>query len=400
MNSDDPLLYKDRFENLLRTAKKMTSCVSPADILESIRDEVKTTIPHAREACLIMIDSDAPNYTRPMHCTRQKDHINCHMCRRGSRAVQRVLTGPTGFQCMLTEEYKDVESEDSALFCEYALPIFDGSQPLAVLNIVADKGQVLDDRDMLLLTDLVELAANTIVSAKKYAEMAKEKLSLERILAHIQPFVPETVRKIIEKNPETPALEKHEIDVSVLFLDIADYTRISETLTQDKVSFIIEKYFSSFLDIIYSFEGDVNETAGDGLMAIFQGEEKQNALNAARAAMTIRRRTLEINQELERMFHPISVNMGLNSGRASVGMNRFHGASGTRMTFTASGPTTNLASRLASVAKDGDIFIGPETAGRIKEEELLFDRGRMQFKNIREIIHVYSLVPVAAIVDN
>jgi len=59
------------------------------------------------------------------------------------------------------------------------------------------------------------------------------------------------------------------------------------------------------------------------------------------------------------------VNMGINSGIASVGMNRFHRAVGTRMTFTATGPTTNLAARIAKAAMDGDILVGPETALRI-----------------------------------
>jgi class 3 adenylate cyclase len=84
--------------------------------------------------------------------------------------------------------------------------------------------------------------------------------------------------------------------------------------------------------------------------------------------------------------------MGINSGVASVGMTRFHGAAGTRMTFTASGPTTNLAARIASAAKEGDILVGKETAQRIREEVPLHPRGIMLFKNITEEVEVYSLV--------
>ena len=65
---------------------------------------------------------------------------------------------------------------------------------------------------------------------------------------------------------------------------------------------------------------------------------------------------------------PLQVNMGINSGSASLGMTQFHGTAGTRMTFTASGPVTNLASRIASTATEGDILVGPETAHRIEKE--------------------------------
>src|SRR5204862_436569 len=146
------------------------------------------------------------------------------------------------------------------------------------------------------------------------------------------------VQKIVEKDPAAPDLEKKDIDVTVLFLDVAGYTHISETQSREKVTFIIEKYFSSFLDIIYVHGGDINETAGDGLMVIFQGEPKKSALSAVKAALEIRGKTTEINEELKNRFLPVEINMGINSGTAAVGMSRFTGISGTRMTFTATGP--------------------------------------------------------------
>jgi class 3 adenylate cyclase len=396
MYSQEATFYQERFENLFRVAKKVTSCLNIGDILEIIRDEVKITVPHAREACLILVDPEAPNYTRPLHCMVKRDQVNCHMCKRGRAVIEQALGEPLTFQCSIDRDASNFVGEDGPGqgICEIALPMYDRDERLAVLNVITEKGRTLDEKDIVLLTDLAELMTNTIINAKKYSAVAKEKLTLERIMDHIKSFVPETVQRIIEKNPDAPALEKKEVDVSILFLDVADYTRISESLTQDKVNFIIEKYFSSFLDVIYSHNGDVNETAGDGLMAIFQGDKTEHGLNACNAALEIRRRTREINKELEGLFHPIVVNIGINSGIASVGTSRFAGKSGTRTTFTASGSPTNLASRLASTAADGDILVGPETADRISDKLMLFDRGWMTFKNVQHKVQVSSLVPV------
>jgi class 3 adenylate cyclase len=226
--------------------------------------------------------------------------------------------------------------------------------------------------DITLLKDLADLATNAIVNTRNHWRMAQEKLNMDQILTHLRPFVPETVQRIVEKDPSAPSLEKKDVDVSVLFLDVAGYTKISEHLTQEKVN---EKYFSSFLDVIYAHEGDINETAGDGLMVIFQGTAEENALNASRASLEIRKRTLEINDELKGRFQPIDVNMGINSGMASVG----------------AGPVTNLAARIAATAKDGDILVGPETAERIKKEIILHDRGLKRFKNVKGKVRVFSL---------
>jgi class 3 adenylate cyclase len=115
-------------------------------------------------------------------------------------------------------------------------------------------------------------------------------------------------------------------------------------------------------------------------------------LNAARASLDIRYRTSEINKELKGRFDPIHVNMGINSGKASVGITRFDGAAGTRMTFTATGSVTNLAARIAAAAVEGDILVGPTTADRIRRKLKLYDRGRQLFKNVKKEVTVFSLV--------
>jgi len=387
-------MYKARFENLSRVAKKMTSSLNIGDILEIIRDEAKATVPHAREACLLMFDTEALHYTRPLHCAVHKNRINCQLCKRGKKTIQGALNQPLTLQCSYRQN-DTIPSQSigyDRVICEVAMPIFDGERPLAVLDVMSKEGKSFDEQDITLLKDLADLATNAIINTRTHWKVEQEKINMDQILAHLRPFVPETVQRIVEKDPSAPSLEKREVDVSILFLDVAGYTKISETLTQEKVNFIIEKYFSSFLDTIYAQGGDINETAGDGLMVIFKGTPDENARNASKAALDIRGKTLEINKELEGRFDPIDVNMGINSGVASVGMTRFHGAAGTRMTFTATGSVTNLAARIASAATHGDILIGPGTEARIKDEIMLYDRGLMKFKNVKEEVHVYSLI--------
>jgi class 3 adenylate cyclase len=127
-------------------------------------------------------------------------------------------------------------------------------------------------------------------------------------------------------------------------------------------------------------------------MVIFQETDQQHALNAASAALDVHSRTNEINRELEGRFEQIHVNMGINSGLVSVGVARFDGAAGTRMTFTATGPVTNLAARIAAAATKGDILLGPETARRMGGKIHVYSSGLRQFKNFRKPVKVFSLL--------
>lgn len=217
---------------------------------------------------------------------------------------------------------------------------------------------------------------------------------LENVKTHLGKFVPESVKRIIEARPDAPDLEKNRQDVSVIFLDIAGYTSLSETVPPDKMNYLIETYFSGFLDHIHQNKGDINETAGDGLMIIFQEkEQKLHAQNAVNTALAIQKTTAEINKDLEGRFETVVVNIGINSGTASVGSTRFEGITGTRWTYTASGPVTNIAARIGSLARQGEILIGEETARLIKENYTLEPFGKHQLKNVKTPLKIFKVSP-------
>jgi class 3 adenylate cyclase len=210
---------------------------------------------------------------------------------------------------------------------------------------------------------------------------------LEKIQTHLGKFVPASVKRLIETAPEAPALEKQDRDVTVLFLDIAGYTRLSEHTSRVQMNALVERYFSSFLDAIYTHHGDINETAGDGLMILFQDDDPvQHAINAVSTALAIQQQVHALNHAAE-PTEPVTINIGINSGLAAVGSTRFEGLTGARWTYTASGPVTNLA----ELATHGDIYLGEETAVRVKPVFPLRELGKRHVKNVQEPIAVYTM---------
>jgi DNA-binding response OmpR family regulator len=233
-------------------------------------------------------------------------------------------------------------------------------------------------------------------SALKLKHTVDRKLSeLSRIKDHFAKFVPEAVRRLVAANPEAPELTKRDRDVSVLFLDISGYTHMSERLAPETLNTLIERYFSTFLDHIHDADGDINETAGDGFMAIFQdADSDRHAIKAVDTALVLLTATDTLNRENRQQ--PLSIHMGVNSGMALVGSTRFEGLRGTRWTFTASGPVTNLAARLAGVAEAGQILAGPETVRRLGDRYRLDRLGRERLKNIGEGIDLHCVLGLSS----
>lgn len=223
-----------------------------------------------------------------------------------------------------------------------------------------------------------------------YASIEK----LEKIKHQLARFVPGTVQRLIEANPETPLLDKVERDATILFLDIEQYTKLAEAMPPEALNLLIERYFSAFLDTILTYGGEINETAGDGLMAIFTANSpRAHAVNATRAAVTIREQAEKLNAVKAPQAPNILVNIGLCTGPVLLGATRMISAQQERLTYTASGMVTNIAARLCVLATRGEIYLSETTAHLVRHQFALQEPTSEHLKNLSEEVKVYKLGP-------
>lgn len=239
-----------------------------------------------------------------------------------------------------------------------------------------------------------ELMARIQTSLRLKEAVQKKVDKLRGAQEYLAKFVPQSVLRQLEENPEAE-LKKTDQDMSAVFVDVSGYTKLSEDMRQT-ADFMVEKYFSRYLDSIHAHGGDVTETSGDGLMVVFPGNDpKEHAINATKAALEILQKTEELNTQLKGIFDPISVHIGINSGIALIGPTKYEGASGARWTYTALGPAINLAARIAGVADGGMICTGPETARRIEGQFATTEVGKKQLKNVKDEVMIYQVLGVA-----
>ena len=237
-----------------------------------------------------------------------------------------------------------------------------------------------------------ELLARIQTSLRLKRAIDEKVDTLQHAQDYLAKFVPQSVRRSIAEPTDEQALAKREQDVSILFADISGYTKLSERLPQTAVSDMVERYFSSYLDCIEAHNGDVNETAGDSLMVIFSDAVgRDHARKAVQAALDILQRTAQLNEQLQAALAPIDLHIGINSGLALVGPTKLEGSRAARWTYTASGPVTNLAARIAGIAESGDVLVGPETARRVETAFPIEALGQRWLKNIQDAVMVYRV---------
>ena len=154
----------------------------------------------------------------------------------------------------------------------------------------------------------------------------------------------------------TPGERKH---VTVLFSDLSGYTAMSEKLDPEEVKEITGRLFTALASVIEGYGGFVEKYVGDAVMALFgvPDAHEDDPVRAVRAAREMHRLVAEMAPSLgvpEGIV--LSMHSGINTGLVVTG--KTDAEKGTHGT---AGDTVNVASRLCSLAKAGEILIGPET---------------------------------------
>jgi len=391
--------YKERFLAHKTITATIAESLEVNEILERLRVEARKLIPSAMEVCILLLDEDAPSYTRPLQCQLYDKPVNCLSCKRFRPSIQQAVKKQKDI--IVTQGEPVIRHDGSKIEVgpEMAVPVFKNDKLLAAVSVVSRPGMQFTEKDHLLINDIAEIVGNSITSAKHHWEVTQEKMRISQVLSHLSAFVPQSVCNWVEEHPDAPNQAKEAREVTVLFADIENYTGLCASFSDLEVNAIIENLFSRFVDPIQRYNGDINETAGDGLMIIFQDyDAKTNAENAVRAAFDLIDQTRRAQRDMEMGSRVplLQVNLGINSGEALVGMTRFAGSARTRMTYTATGPVTNLAARLAGYAQGGDIIIGESTKKLVERLWPVYDRGLVELKGFRETQRVYSLLKKTA----
>src|SRR3989454_6631651 len=337
----DRLFFRERYNSgqaLVRLADAMTTTLD-LDRLATLIGGTIDELLHPAHMTLFLAEDERGAFRRVGGGDGLAAETVLATCLAGRRAP---LTRETLLEDPALEEIRAACLADlDALDAEVAVPIVFRQRLTALLVLGRRRGDVpYTSEDLRILQIVATQSAVALEHARAYRALQaalRRVQILESIRAGLSKFVPRTVQRLIEQAPDAPELAKRETDVSVLFVDIAGYTRLAGRLDAATVERLVERYFGAFLDEILKNGGDVNETAGDGLMVIFQdADPRRHARSAVTTALALLGRAREINPA-EPLDEPIALHLGLNSGRAAVGATKIEGTAGTRWTYTASG---------------------------------------------------------------
>jgi adenylate cyclase len=199
-------------------------------------------------------------------------------------------------------------------------------------------------------------------------------------------YVSPAVVSQLAANPEALSISGVRREVTFIFTDIAGFTTLSEGLTSDKLSEVLNQYLDGACAIILKYEGTIDKFIGDAIMSIFNAPIPQadHAERAIKCALELDAYAEAFRKEQNAAGVPIGVTrIGIHTGEATVG----NFGSSSRMDFTALGDTVNTAARTEGVNK----YFGTRICAT---EETVAQCPNLRFRRIGDVVLKGKTQPV------
>ncbi len=214
----------------------------------------------------------------------------------------------------------------------------------------------------------------------------------------VTPLLPPNARAS-DGFPRPGHLAGAEQEITVLFADLRQFTRIAEPKFPYDVVFLLNRYFEAVGGAITRAGGIANQFTGDGVMALFGvGTSRDGGCRRALiAAREIVRAVSDLSQTLvEELPAPLRIGVGVHTGPAVVGRMGY----GETVYLTAVGDTVHVASRLQDLTKEYgcQLVISEQVAVRAGIDASTFPRHELTIRNRSEPVSIRIIDDVQALV--
>lgn len=244
---------------------------------------------------------------------------------------------------------------------------------------------IYSDEDLEFLTCLANQAAVAIENSRLYKKMQEEAVMRDKLERFFAPAVSKRLR-------EKGQLGIVEAEVTALFSDISSFTKMCSIMEPRQVIEMLHEYFEMMVEeIVFPYEGTLEKYIGDALLAVWGAPYQQtdDADRAVRAAIQMQWAVRRLNQKwVKQNKRPIQIHIGLNTGKVAAG----NIGSERLIQYAHIGDTTNVASRICSLANAGEIIIAQSTFKKLKDRKIPLEKMPLvRVKGKTEPLQVYRV---------
>ncbi|MTV13173.1 GAF domain-containing protein [Bradyrhizobium elkanii] len=224
------------------------------------------------------------------------------------------------------------------------------------------------------------------------ARVAEQVEELGRI-GRLKRFLAPQLAELIVSQGNEKILESHRREIVVVFCDLRGYTAFTETAEPEEVLNFLREYHGALGPLVSQFEGTLDQFSGDGIMVFFNDPVPipDPALRAVDMAVAMREAASSLTAAWRERGRELGFGAGIAQGYATLGQIGFS----ERFGYTAIGTVCNVAARLCSEAKDGQILLSQRVNVALKGSVATEHLCAVSLKGLTQPIVTYN-VPLTA----
>lgn len=391
---------------LNEVAAAISSVMEVQPLLEMIMEKSKQVI-NAEASSLMLLDEERRELVFHVATGEKGEAVREIRLRLGQGIAGWVAQ--TGEPLVVADAYQDPrfnpEPDKKSGFRTKSIlcvPLKMQERILGIVQVINSQDkESFDEDDLLSFTSFAHHAAIAIENARLYEEIKRKAEELRQALERerwltiqrdkLGKYVPEAAIEEIERGREQAlASPTRTVECSILFSDIQGFTRIAENTPPSQLVCMLNTYHSEMHAVIKRHGGMLDKFIGDGIMVLFlpKGPGDNNSLRAVHCGMDMQRAVFSLDTDW--------VAKGLGELRVRIGVNRGEVISGsigaeTRMDYTVIGDNVNVASRLESNARAGEVMISESVYEQVKDHVQATRLQPIQVKNRVLPVQPYSI---------
>jgi adenylate cyclase len=198
---------------------------------------------------------------------------------------------------------------------------------------------------------------------------------------------------LVCRDPALLQLGGERRELTVLFADIRDSTRLAQRLAPERFAALLNDALGAMTGVLLARGGMLDKFTGDGFLAIFGAPLPQpdHALRACRAALDMLKALEAVRARWAGQgLPPIEVGIGINSGPMLIG----NMGSPQRLTYTVIGDEAHLGARLEAANKDfrTRILISEATFAQVREQIAARELDLVKFRGLEQPVRIFELL--------
>jgi DNA-binding response OmpR family regulator/GGDEF domain-containing protein len=239
--------------------------------------------------------------------------------------------------------------------------------------------------------DQVQAQARELADWNRTLEqrVAEGVLQIEQ-MGRLKRFLSPQIADLIISGATDDPLKSHRREITVVFLDLRGFTAFIETADPEEVMGVLHEYHNAMGRLIMAHNGTIEHFSGDSIMIFFNDPVaiENPAKEAVNMAIRMQADFAQLARAWNKRGYDLHMGIGIAQGYATLGTIGFEG----RRDYGAIGSVTNLASRLCSEAKAGQILVSQMVFGFVEELVTVEAVGELTLKGFHRAVPAYHVI--------